>query len=146
MPEELKLKYQEAFEIDPLWAIDLTAARAKWIDQSQSHNVFMKGVSGSKLSEVYIHAWKKGVKTTYYLRSLAASQIEKSTLDAKQFGYTQKREYQESGVQQGTANGATADVNNGAASIPTAPSPKPATEVSPEDACKMTDPDCEACQ
>ena len=51
----------------------------------------MNGISGKKLSEIYFTAWKSGLKTTYYLRTLGASQIEKSTLDAKQFGYTQKR-------------------------------------------------------
>jgi ribonucleoside-diphosphate reductase alpha chain len=95
IPEKLKHKYKGAFEIDPLWLLDLTVKRGKWIDQSISHNVFMRGVSGKKLDEIYTAAWKKGLKSTYYLRTLAASQIEKSTLDAKKFGYTQKREYQE---------------------------------------------------
>ncbi len=93
LPEHIKHKYRGAFEIDPAWLLDLTAKRSKWIDQSISHNVFMKGVSGKKLDEIYMSAWRKGLKTTYYLRTLAASQVEKSTLDAKKFGYTQKREY-----------------------------------------------------
>ncbi len=93
IPQEIKRKYQTCFEIDPVWLIKLTAARAKWIDQSQSHNVFIKGVSGSKLHEVYVAAWKMGLKTTYYLRTLGATQIEKSTLDAKEFGFTQMRQY-----------------------------------------------------
>jgi len=93
IPHHLRNKYKEAFEIDPEWLLKLTAARSKWIDQSQSHNVFMQGVSGQKLSAIYMSAWKMGLKTTYYLRTLGASQIEKSTLDAKKFGYTQKREY-----------------------------------------------------
>ncbi len=96
VPKHLKDKYKEAFEIDPFWLINLTAVRGKWIDQSQSHNIFMKGVSGSTLSDVYMYAWKMGLKTTYYLRTLAATQIEKSTLDAGKFGFTQKREYAES--------------------------------------------------
>jgi ribonucleoside-diphosphate reductase alpha chain len=95
IPENLRRKYRGAFEIDPITLIELTSRRGKWIDQSMSHNVFMRGVSGKKLDEVYMTAWKKGLKTTYYLRTLAASQIEKSTLDAKKFGYTQKREYKE---------------------------------------------------
>lgn len=93
IPETLQLLYKETFEIDPIDLLKLTAVRAKWIDQSQSHNVFMKGVSGKKLHDTYMQAWKMGLKTTYYLRTLAASQIEKSTLDAKEFGYTQKRDY-----------------------------------------------------
>ncbi|MDH3283178.1 MAG: ribonucleoside-diphosphate reductase subunit alpha [Acidobacteriota bacterium] len=93
IPTELKERYKEAFEIDPVWALRLTAARGKWIDQSQSHNVFMRGVSGKQLSDIYLTAWKLGLKTTYYLRTLAATQIEKSTLDANRYGFTQKREY-----------------------------------------------------
>ncbi len=95
IPAELRALYKEAFDIDPVAALRLTAVRSKWIDQSQSHNVFMKGVSGKKLDEIYRAAWRMGLKTTYYLRTLGASQIEKSTLDAKQYGYTQKREYTE---------------------------------------------------
>lgn len=91
IPQELKDKYKTCFEIDPEWLIEITAARGKWIDQSQSHNVFLKGVSGAKLNDIYIKAWKCGLKTTYYCRTLGATQIEKSTLDAKEFGYTQKR-------------------------------------------------------
>lgn len=93
IPQKLKDKYKEVFEIDSEWLGKLTAARGKWIDQSQSHNVFIKGTSGKQLSDTYISAWKSGVKTQYYLRSLGATQIEKSTLDAKKFGYTQTREY-----------------------------------------------------
>jgi ribonucleoside-diphosphate reductase alpha chain len=92
IPAELKELYKEAFEIDPTRLVQLTALRGKWIDQSQSHNVFMKGVSGKKLEAIYMTAWELGLKTTYYLRSLGASQIEKSTLDAKKYGYTQKRD------------------------------------------------------
>lgn len=93
IPQALRDKYKEAFEVDPITAINITALRGKWIDQSQSHNVFVRGKSGKLLSELYMHAWKMGLKTTYYLRSLGASQIEKSTLDASKFGFTQKREY-----------------------------------------------------
>ena len=97
VPQDLKDKYKEAFELDPIWMLKLTAARGKWIDQSQSHNVFMRGVSGKLLNDIYMTAWKLGLKTLYYLRTLGASQIEKSTLDAKKFGYTQKREYKSIG-------------------------------------------------
>jgi ribonucleoside-diphosphate reductase alpha chain len=94
IPQHIKDKYKEAFEIDPEWLVKITAVRGKWIDQSQSHNVFMKGVSGKKLNDIYLTAWKAGLKTTYYLRTLGASQIEKSTLDSKKFGFTQKRQYE----------------------------------------------------
>ncbi|WP_037573236.1 ribonucleoside-diphosphate reductase subunit alpha [Spirochaeta cellobiosiphila] len=93
IPAEYKQLYKEAFEISPIQMIEMAARRAKWIDQSQSHNVFMKGASGKMLDQIYMTAWEKGLKSTYYLRTLAASQIEKSTLDAKTYGFTQKREY-----------------------------------------------------
>ena len=93
IPQNLKNKYKTAFELDPEWLIEITAERGKWIDQSQSHNIFLKGASGSQLDRIYTKAWNCGLKTTYYLRTLGATQIEKSTLDAKQFGYTQKRNF-----------------------------------------------------
>lgn len=93
IPQHLKDKYKEAFEIEPEALIRQNSARAKWIDQSQSHNVFLRGVSGQRLSEIYMAGWQAGMKTFYYLRTMAASQIEKSTLDAKKFGFTQKRTY-----------------------------------------------------
>jgi ribonucleoside-diphosphate reductase alpha chain len=107
IPAELKAKYKEAFEVDPLRALELTAVRGKWVDQSQSHNVFMKGSSGKLLHDIYMTAWQLGLKTTYYLRTLAASQIEKSTLDAGKFGFTQKRSHEAPAT---TAVSAAADV------------------------------------
>ncbi len=130
--DSLKQLYKETFEINPIVLMRLTALRSKWIDQSQSHNVFVKGVSGKKLHDIYVAAWRMGVKTTYYLRSLGASQIEKSTLDAKEYGYTQKREYK-------TTNKAT-DIRHEKESNIT----EPATQVN--SACNILDPDCEACQ
>lgn len=93
IPDHLKEKYKGAFQVDPLWLVKLTATRGKWIDQSQSHNVFMKGSSGKMLEDIYMTAWKSGMKTMYYLRTLGATQIEKSTLDATKYGFTQKRQY-----------------------------------------------------
>ncbi|MDH3745678.1 MAG: ribonucleoside-diphosphate reductase subunit alpha [Acidobacteriota bacterium] len=138
IPQELREKYQEAFEIDPLWCLELTAARAKWIDQSQSHNVFVEGTSGKLLSDIYIAAWKYGLKTTYYLRSLAASQIEKSTLDASKYGYTQKREYAAVTAAAAPVAGDTAEA------MPAGESPVVA-EAEPL-LCRIEDPECEACQ
>ena len=89
---ELKEKYRGVFELDSLWMIKIAAQRSKWIDQSISHNVFYQGTSGKELSKIYFTAWNLGLKTTYYLRTLGASQIEKSTLDASKFSYTQKRD------------------------------------------------------
>ncbi len=79
VPVELKYKYKETFEIDMRWLVKSAASRGKWIDQSQSLNIFFNGTSGQELSELYIYAWEAGLKTTYYLRSLAATQVEKST-------------------------------------------------------------------
>jgi ribonucleoside-diphosphate reductase alpha chain len=93
IPDALKYKHKTAFELDPEWLIEITAVRGKWIDQSQSHNVFDKNTSGPKMSRIYERAWKCGLKTTYYYRTMGATQIEKSTLDAKEFGFTQKRTY-----------------------------------------------------
>lgn len=61
------------------WLVKAAASRGKWIDQSQSLNIFFNGTSGQELSELYLYAWEAGLKTTYYLRSLAATQVEKST-------------------------------------------------------------------
>jgi len=93
IPIELKALYKEVFEIDPILLLKMTALRSKWIDQSQSHNVFMQGTSGKKMHEIYTAAWELGLKTTYYLRTMAVSQIEKSTLDAMKYYFTQKRSY-----------------------------------------------------
>jgi ribonucleoside-diphosphate reductase alpha chain len=80
IPVELKAKYKETFEIDMRWLVKAGAARGKWIDQSQSLNIFFSGTSGAELSELYLYAWEMGLKTTYYLRSLGATQVEKSTV------------------------------------------------------------------
>jgi len=120
IPAHLKYKYKESFELDPEWMVDIAAERGKWLDQSQSHNVFMKGVSGKKLSDIYLRGFVKGMKTFYYLRTLGASQNEKSTLDAEKFGFTQKREYK---PVENESSGETA------AKI-----------------CSLIDPGCESCQ
>jgi len=92
IPDTLKNKYKEVFEIDMRWLVRAAAYRGKWIDQSQSLNIFFGGSSGKDLSEIYFYAWKMGLKTTYYLRSLAATQVEKSTISTAEFGSTHKRE------------------------------------------------------
>lgn len=122
IPLFIRRKYKGAFELDTEWMAQITAVRSKWIDQSISHNVFIKGTSGKKISDTFITGWKMGMKTFYYLRSLGATQIEKSTLDAKKYGFTQKREYNTTVVE---------DQNN-------------ATEVK---SCSISDdPDCDVCQ
>jgi ribonucleoside-diphosphate reductase alpha chain len=81
IPAGLRELYREVFEIDTIWTLRHAQVRGRWIDQSQSLNIFCKSVSGKILSETYMNAWKMGIKTTYYLRSLAATSIEKSTID-----------------------------------------------------------------
>lgn len=81
IPKAVKDKYRTTFEIDPQWLIRQAARRGKWIDQSQALTIFTNTTSGNALSDVYFLAWALGLKTTYYLRTLGASTIEKSTLD-----------------------------------------------------------------
>lgn len=91
IPQQLKDKYKEVFEIDPRWLIRAAASRGKWIDQSQSLNIFYAGKSGKDINDIYLYAWDMGLKTTYYLRTMAASQVEKSTVDTAAFGKTHIR-------------------------------------------------------
>ena len=79
IPGELRKLYATAFEVEPTWLIEAAARRQKWIDQAQSLNIYMAGASGKKLDETYKLAWLRGLKTTYYLRTLAATSAEKST-------------------------------------------------------------------
>ena len=92
VPAHLKDKYKEVFQIDPSWIIKSAAHRGKWVDQSQSLNIYFAGTSGRELANIYEYAWSLGLKTTYYLRSLGASQVEKSTVNASEFGSTHKRD------------------------------------------------------
>ena len=80
MPEDIKALYATAFEVDTVWLIEAGARRQKWIDQAQSLNIYMAGASGKKLDETYKLAWTRGLKTTYYLRTISATQAEKSTV------------------------------------------------------------------
>ncbi|WP_263250934.1 ribonucleoside-diphosphate reductase subunit alpha [Saccharopolyspora rosea] len=80
IPDELKRRYATAFEIEPHWLVAAAARRQKWIDQAQSLNLYLAEPSGRKLDELYRLAWRSGLKTTYYLRSTAATSVEKSTL------------------------------------------------------------------
>ena len=92
IPMHLKEKYKEVFQIDPSWLLRSAAHRGKWVDQSQSLNIYFAGTSGRELANIYEYAWSLGLKTTYYLRSLGASQVEKSTVNASEFGSTHKRD------------------------------------------------------
>ncbi len=132
IPVRLRAKYKEVWEIDQKRAVDLTALRSKWIDQSQSHNIFLSTNSGKVLADVYIHAWKKGLKTTYYLRTLGASGVEKSTLDTK-YGLTQSRRMTE---QEYDKHLDKPEIQH---FIKTGEHPEPKL-------CRIDDPTCESCQ
>jgi len=83
-PAELRRRYATAFEVDPSWLVEAAARRQKWIDQSQSLNIYLASASGKRLDDTYKLAWVRGLKTTYYLRALGATHAEKSTVKAGQ--------------------------------------------------------------
>ncbi|WP_256546227.1 ribonucleoside-diphosphate reductase subunit alpha [Halobellus inordinatus] len=127
VPDDLQELYRGAFEIDPRHQLQLTAHRGQWIDQSVSHNVFFPSTDGSLLDDVYKTAWRLGVKTTYYLRTLGASQIEKSTLDMAEYGRTQRRDVGSAGDED--RDGSADDDQH-----------------DDSDLARVEDPTCEACQ
>ena len=160
IPDYLKHKYKETFEIDPVWLVRAAAYRGKWIDQSQSLNIFFKGTSGKDISNIYLYGWAMGLKTTYYLRTLAVSQVEKSTVNTAEHGVTHKRGF----VQESVASPAITVVENEAKAAEAVatiakeevPAPAPNIVQSNESAaklakgslklCAINDPTCEACQ
>ena len=79
IPQDLRQIYATAFEVEPSWLVEAASRRQKWIDQAQSLNIYMAGASGKKLDETYKLAWLRGLKTTYYLRTIGATHTEKST-------------------------------------------------------------------
>ncbi len=125
VPEELKRLYATAFEVETQWLVEAAARRQKWIDQAQSLNIYMAGASGKKLDETYKLAWLRGLKTTYYLRTMGATHAEKSTVKA--------------GAMNAVSNGA----HGSASELAAASSNEPATDVK---FCAIDDPSCEACQ
>jgi ribonucleoside-diphosphate reductase alpha chain len=86
IPQEVKNLFLSAFEIEPDWIIECAARRQKWIDMGESLNLYLAEPSGKKIHQMYMLAWDKGLKTCYYLRSLGATQIEKSTVDINKRG------------------------------------------------------------
>ncbi|MDE2008777.1 MAG: ribonucleoside-diphosphate reductase subunit alpha [Candidatus Omnitrophica bacterium] len=120
IPAALKAKYATAFEIDYEWIIEAASRRQKWIDMGQSLNLYQAKPSGKKISDMYMFAWEKGLKTTYYLRSMGATRIEKSTLNINKYGNVV-------GQRQRDEKGRVVD----------SPAPKPAAEPVQ---------DCESCQ
>jgi ribonucleoside-diphosphate reductase alpha chain len=128
VPDDLKALYATAFEIDSAWLIEAAARRQKWIDQAQSLNLYIANPSGKKLDALYRLAWRRGLKTTYYLRSRSATHVEKSTL-------------------KGTDGKLNAVSASGLATHSPIIAPStPAPELDGIKACRIDDPDCEACQ
>ncbi len=130
IPPELRQLYATAFEVEPTWIVEAAARRSKWIDQAQSLNIYMAGVSGNKLDETYKLAWRLGLKTTYYLRTLGATHVEKST------------------TQTGTLNAVPTD---GHSRLTGAESADPPLSTSMGQVCSLTPKgstfeDCEVCQ
>jgi ribonucleoside-diphosphate reductase alpha chain len=129
VPDELKQLYATAFEVDSAWLVEAAARRQKWIDQAQSLNIYMAGASGKKLDETYKLAWLRGLKTTYYLRTMGATHAEKSTVSH--------------GAMNAVAMGGTSGIEAVAAMNAQASSDMPATDIK---FCSIDDPGCEACQ
>lgn len=141
LPQDIKDRYATAFEIEPKWLIECASRRQKWIDMGQSLNLYLGQPSGKRLDDMYRLAWQKGLKTTYYLRTLGATNVEQSTVDINKFGVQPRwmKNKSASGdvhVQRqatGTTNQSTDDFK--------------INEQQPEiKACRLDDPDCEACQ
>ena len=140
VPEELKSLYATAFEIETQWLVEAAARRQKWIDQAQSLNIYMAGVSGKKLDETYKLAWLRGLKTTYYLRTVGATHAEKSTVKAGHMNAVSSDGNGVSAIM--TMNAATASVAAVDASMSLS-HVEPATDMK---FCAIDDPACEACQ
>lgn len=137
IPEEVRRKFLTAFEIEPEWLIECGSRRQKWIDMGQSLNLYISEPNGKKLHDMYMLAWRKALKTTYYLRSLGATQIEKSTTDINRRGLQPRWMKSKS---------ASADVKverEGGASAEA--SPAKSEPALPKAVCNL-DGDCESCQ
>ena len=91
VPNSIKTVFKTAFQIEPQWLIDCASMRQKWIDQAQSLNLYINQPSGKKLDQIYKYAWMKGLKTTYYLRSLGASAPERATVTDGQLNAVPKQ-------------------------------------------------------
>ncbi|MEC5404785.1 ribonucleoside-diphosphate reductase subunit alpha [Paraburkholderia sp. MPAMCS5] len=156
IPTDLRAIYATAFEVDPKWLVEAASRRQKWIDQAQSLNIYMGGASGKKLDEIYKLAWVRGLKTTYYLRTMAATHVEKSTVAHGALNAVSSGGGEGSGGAAGGAAGGFG-ASGGAASggiQAAAAAPAVAVEAAPEadgPVCMMRpgDPgfdECEACQ
>jgi len=146
VPQDLKLKYLTAFGIDHKWVVDAAARRQKWIDQSQSVNLWIRTPDLKTLSHMYRYAWHAGLKTTYYLRSLGASNIEKATVQVKK---EMRGAVGESGAEEAAAANAASNLLT-ASPFPEAPAAKKEYTAEEKVACSVeamrNGGTCEACQ
>jgi ribonucleoside-diphosphate reductase alpha chain len=131
VPQEVKALYATAFEVEPVWLVEAAARRQKWIDQAQSLNIYMAGASGKKLDDTYKLAWLRGLKTTYYLRTISATHAEKSTVQSGRLN----------AVSSGA--GGMSALDAAAVAAQAQMNATPATDIK---FCAIDDPTCEACQ
>lgn len=134
VPQDLKALYATAFEVETTWLVEAAARRQKWIDQAQSLNIYMAGASGKKLDDTYKLAWLRGLKTTYYLRTISATHAEKSTVQSGRLN----------AVSSGSDNTPKMSALEAAAlAAQQQMDSTPATDIK---FCAIDDPGCEACQ
>jgi ribonucleoside-diphosphate reductase alpha chain len=148
VPDHIKQQYVTAFEIDPHWLIECASRRQKWIDMGQSLNLYLDRPLGKMLDGMYFLAWRKGLKTTYYLRSTAATQVEKSSVDLSKRAVQprwMKSESASNRMQMDQVSGSEATATEGLTDPPPRPIPDRLQSSGPQ-ACYLDDPDCEACQ
>ncbi|MEI6760178.1 MAG: ribonucleoside-diphosphate reductase subunit alpha [Betaproteobacteria bacterium] len=136
VPADIKALYATAFEVETTWLVEAAARRQKWIDQAQSLNIYMAGASGKKLDDTYKLAWIRGLKTTYYLRTMSATHAEKSTVTAGRMNAV-------SSVQETGGGAALSALELAAAAARAQLAAGPATDVK---FCGVDDPTCESCQ
>ena len=139
VPAEIKQLYATAFEVETQWLVEAAARRQKWIDQAQSLNIYMAGASGKKLDETYKLAWLRGLKTTYYLRTMSATHAEKSTVTAGRLNAVSSGGEASGGARMSGAMEAAA----AAAQAQMALAENAATDIR---FCGVDDPTCESCQ
>ena len=154
IPDDLKANYATAFEMDPSWIVEAASRRQKWIDQAQSLNIYMAGASGKKLDEAYKLAWTRGLKTTYYLRTMGATSAEKSTGKGGELNAVSSSGVGTPSISQGTAltKAPTTQYMGDRPGALVAPAASghaitnvdlPATDMK---FCNLDNPECEACQ
>jgi ribonucleoside-diphosphate reductase alpha chain len=144
VPNEIKQLYATAFEIETSWLVEAAARRQKWIDQAQSLNIYMAGASGQKLDDTYKLAWLRGLKTTYYLRTMSATHAEKSTVSAGRMNAVSSGNHNPNMVAPKAPSAPSAlDAIAQQAQMQITLSANAATDIK---FCGVDDPTCESCQ